>query len=65
MFMVPDQIRPTFNMLYMISLTKELILLNLKIYVLCKMGARNSGELRINFGIAILIDNDYLRAIFE
>ena len=29
------------------------------------MGGRNSGQLRLNFGMAILIDNDYLRAIFE
>ena len=29
------------------------------------MGARNPGQLRLNFGTAILIDSDYLRAIFD
>ena len=29
------------------------------------MGARNSGQLRLNFGTAILIDSDYQQAIFE
>ena len=29
------------------------------------MDAGNSGQLRLNFGMAILIDDDYLRAIFE
>ena len=62
MFTVLDQIRPTFNMLYMVSLTKELIFLSLKIEILCEMGARNPGQLRLNFGMAILIDSDYLWA---
>ena len=29
------------------------------------MGGRNPGQLRLNFGTAILIDSDYLRAIFK
>ena len=29
------------------------------------MGARNPGQLRLNFGTAILIDSEYLRVIFE
>ena len=41
----PRSKRPTFNMLYMVSLTKELILLSLKIQILGKMGARNPGRL--------------------
>ena len=49
----------------MVSLTKELILTEPKDIILGEMGARNPGQLRLNFGRAILIDSDYLRAIFE
>ena len=30
-----------------------------------KNGRRNPGQLRLNFGTAILIHSDYLRAIFD
>ena len=49
----------------MVALTLRAYFTEPKDIILCKMGARNSGQLRLNFGTAILIDNDYLRAIFE
>ena len=63
MFTVLDQIRPTF---YIHSILDEgAYFTEPKDIILGKMGARNLGQLRLNFGMAILIDSDYLQAIFE